>query len=64
MTKEERANELRRVNERLGHAFDEVVRLKGMLEELHCKKEAKKLDTVCGKLYDLQYYVAKKSKKN
>ena len=52
MTREERKEEIRDVIESLSVAEDVVIDAMHKLEELHCKRDAAKLDTICGKLYN------------
>lgn len=54
MTKKERGEEIRRiVDDMYDSSFDRIVSAMHDLEELGCKAECKKLDTICGKLENL-----------
>ena len=60
MTKDERASEIRIMNSHFCGVRDDLISYRYRLEEIHCASEAKKLDTIIGKLEALQWELAKK----
>lgn len=62
MTKEERQSELRIIANHMQAVMEDLISYKSRLEETGCKREAKLLDTVAGKLYNCIWYIIDKSK--
>lgn len=63
MTKQERSEKLQSISSRISSINEDLIHYTHELEELGCKAEAKKLDTVTGKLYNLEYDLYSKTKK-
>ena len=57
MTKQERESEIRIINSHLNAVKDDLVSYVYRLEEIKCHAEAKKLDTIIGKLEALQWAI-------
>ena len=53
MTREERKTEIRIIKSHLITVMDDTAAYRNRLEEIGCKREAERLDTITGKLYDL-----------
>ena len=62
MTREERKTELLTIANHLSSVVEDLVDYRDRLEEANSKREAKMLDTVIGKLYNLQWIVSDKAK--
>ena len=62
MTKEERKKELNTIANHLAMVVEDLVDYRDRLEEAHCGKEAKLLDTITGKLYNLQWILSDKTR--
>lgn len=62
MTKDERIDRLRSMEDTIVRCMDELVHVRNWMEEMRMKSTAKKLDTVVGKLYDLSYEVEERRK--
>lgn len=62
MTREERKTELLTIANHLSSVVEDLVDYRDRLEEASCKCESKMLDTVIGKLYNLQWIVSDKAK--
>lgn len=60
MTKQERESEIRIINSHLSAVKSDLSSYVYRLEEIKCHAEAKKLDTVIGKLEALQWAIAAK----
>lgn len=62
MTNAERTEAIRDIIENLSVAEDVVIDCMHALEEMRDKKNAAKLDTICGKLYNVVYNLHEKTK--
>ena len=62
MTKEERKEEMATIANHLAMVVEDLVDYRDRLEEARCGKEAKLLDTITGKLYNLQWIVSDKAR--
>lgn len=62
MTREEKRTELRTVAGHLMTTFEDLTAYRNRLEETGNRREAKLLDTVIGKLYNLQWIITEKAK--
>lgn len=60
MTKDEKRREILEISEHIGYCLDRLAVDKNRLEEIGCKHEARLMDTITGKLYNLMYKVAEK----
>lgn len=63
MTRQERKEKIQRIADLIWYEFSDLLSYKNYLEEIGCMAEAKKLDTVCGKLYNLSNQLQNKCKK-
>ena len=63
MTKEERCSELRVISNHLAMVVEDLIDYRDRLEAAQCKHESKLLDTITGKLYNLQWIVGDKARK-
>jgi hypothetical protein len=63
MTKEGKKRDLRIIKSHLQDVMSDLCSTKCDLEELRCADLAKRLDTVCGRLYNLLYAIADKEAK-
>lgn len=57
MNQQERESEIRIINSHLSAVKDDLFSLVCRLEEINCCAEAKKLDTIIGKLEALQWAI-------
>lgn len=57
MTREERKSEVRIINNHLSSVKDDLIHYAHRLEEIGCGSEAKKLDTIIGKVENLQWQI-------
>ena len=62
MTKEERKSELRVIANHIAMVTEDLIDYRDRLEAAKCKREADMLDTITGKLYNLQWCVGDKAK--
>lgn len=53
MTREERKTEIRIIKNHLIAVMEDTAAYRDRLEEIGCKQEAARLDTITGKLYEL-----------
>lgn len=63
MTKEERKQELLTIANHLAMVTEDLMDYRDRLEAAQCKQESKLLDTITGKLYNLQWIVSDKARK-
>ena len=63
MTKDERGSELRIIANHLAMVTEDLIHYRDRLEAAQCKRESKLLDTITGKLYNLQWIVGDKARK-
>ena len=62
MKASDRRCEIDKVNEDMYYSFDSLVASMHRLEEIRCKAEAKKLDTIVGKLENLCHQLTEKAR--
>ena len=62
MTREERKTELLTIANHLSSVVEDLVDYRDRLEEAQNKRGAKRLDTIIGSLYNLQWDLAEKAK--
>lgn len=53
---------IERILERMDNAKMELIDCMHELEDCHCRTQIKKLDTICGKLENLEHELSKKLK--
>lgn len=53
MSVKDRENEIVEMVERISSSMEDMASIRNKLEELHMKAEAKTLDTITGKMYNL-----------
>ena len=57
MTREEKKRELKVIVEHLSAVKSDIISYAHKLEEIGCKPESRKLDTIAGKLENLQWEI-------
>ena len=57
MTREEKKNEIKIINEHLSSIKSDLISYAHKLEELGCMDEYRKLDTIAGKVENLQWQI-------
>lgn len=62
MTREEKKSELRVIADHLNNVDCDLIDYIHRLEEIGCKREAKLLDTIAGKLYNLVWVLTDKGR--
>ena len=62
MTREERKTELLTIANHLSSVVEDLMDYRDRLEEANSKRGAKRLDTIIGSLYNLQWDLADKTK--
>lgn len=62
MTQEEKKLELLTIRSHLVTVMEDCIGYRNRLEEIRCSAEAKRLDTIAGKLYDLLLRLKDKNK--
>ena len=62
MTREEKRTELLTIGNHLAMVTEDLIAYRNMLEETGNRREAKLLDTITGKLYNLQWIIIEKAK--
>ena len=63
MKKDERKAELLTIANHLAMVTEDLIDYKGRLETAKCKRESDMLDTITGKLYNLQWIVSDKARR-